>query len=127
MGREVVIPKNTVPPKAPYSPAIKLGNLVFTAGQISQDLSTGKPVEGDIAVQTRQTLENIKTVLAAAGTSLDNVVKVTVFLTNMADYDKMNEIYRTYFATSPPARSTIQVAKLASNFIIEIEAVAHVQ
>ncbi|MFQ5998774.1 MAG: RidA family protein, partial [Candidatus Bathyarchaeia archaeon] len=112
MGREVIIPKNIVSSKAPYSPAIKLGNLVFTAGQVSQDFGTGKPVEGDIAIQTRQTLENIKTVLAAAGTSLDNVIKVTVFLTNMADYDKMNEIYRTYFATNPPARSTVQVAKL---------------
>jgi 2-iminobutanoate/2-iminopropanoate deaminase len=109
----------------PYSQGIKAGEFVFTAGQVGFDPQTGKLVEGGIEAQTRQGIENVRAILEAAGTSLDNVVKTTVFLTNLADFQAMNAIYKGYFGEEqPPARSTIQVAGLPGGAIFEIETIA---
>ena len=113
-------------PKAigPYEQAIRVNGLVFTAGQIPLDPKTGNMVEGGIAPQTRQALENLKAVLAAGGSSLDRVVKATVFLKNMSDFPVMNEIYAEYFGGSKPARSTVAVAELPRGALVEIDLVA---
>ena len=110
-------------PKAigPYEQAIRVNNFVFTAGQIPLDPKTGNMVEGAIAAQTRQVLENLRAVLEAAGASLDAVVKATVFLKNMSDFAAMNEVYAEYFAASKPARSTVAVAELPRGALIEID------
>ena len=113
-------------PKAigPYEQAIKVDGFVFTAGQIPLDPKTGNIVEGDIKAQTRQGLENLKGVLEAAGSSLDRVVKATVFLKNMADFAAMNEVYAEYLGNSKPARSTVAVAELPREALVEIDLVA---
>ncbi len=113
-------------PKAlgPYSVAIQLGDLVFASGQAGIDPATSQLAPGGIEPQTHQTLTNLKNVLDAAGTSLDNAVKTTVFLTNMADFPKMNAIYAGYFKEPFPARSTVQVAALPGGAMVEIECIA---
>jgi 2-iminobutanoate/2-iminopropanoate deaminase len=113
-------------PKAigPYEQAIKVGDFVYTAGQIPIDPNTGNFVEGGIAAQTRQVLENLKAVLEAAGSSLDRVVKATVFLKNMGDFAAMNEVYAEYLATAKPARSTVAVAELPRGALVEIDFIA---
>ncbi len=108
----------------PYSQAIIVGNLVFTAGQTPLDPATMKLVEGDVAAQTARALDNIRAVLEAAGTSLDNVVKTTVFLKDMNDFPAMNEVYARYFGDHRPARSTVEVARLPMDARVEIEAIA---
>lgn len=110
----------------PYSQAIRVGNLLFTAGQIALDPATGSVVEGDIKVQTRQALQNVGAILAAAGTSFSNVVKTTVFLKNMADFAAMNEVYAEFFPAPFPARSAVEVASLPKDVKVEIEVVAFV-
>ena len=124
MSREIV--QTDKAPKAigPYAQAIKVGGFVYTAGQIALDPTTGNLVEGDIASQTRQVLENLQSVLKAAGSSLDRVVKATVFLRNMADFAAMNEVYAAFFGDHKPARSTVQAARLPKDVKVEIEAVA---
>lgn len=120
-----VLSQDAPAPVGPYSQAIVAGDFVFAAGQIPLDPATGKLVEGDIAVQAERVLQNIRAVLAAAGTSLDRVVKSTVFLVDLADFPRMNEVYARHFTSDPkPARSTIQVAKLPAGAAIEIEVVA---
>ena len=113
-------------PKAigPYSQAIRAGDLIFLSGQIPIDPVTGKTVEGGIDDQTRRVLDNIKGLLASQGSAMDDVVKVTIFLKDMSDFNRVNEIYATYFPSSPPARSTVEVARLPRDVLIEIEAVA---
>ncbi|MBK8315916.1 MAG: RidA family protein [Acidobacteria bacterium] len=113
-------------PKAigPYSQAIKAGGLVFTSGQIPLDPSTMKVVEGDIQKQTELVLNNLKAVLEAAGTSIDRVVKTTVFLADMNDFAAMNEVYASFFSSNKPARSTVQAARLPRDVSVEIEAIA---
>jgi 2-iminobutanoate/2-iminopropanoate deaminase len=113
-------------PKAigPYEQAIKAGDFIYTAGQIPIDPKTGNFVPGAIAEQTRQVLENLKAVLEAAGSSLDRVVKATVFLKNMADFASMNEVYAEYLAQAKPARSTVAVAELPRGALVEIDFVA---
>jgi 2-iminobutanoate/2-iminopropanoate deaminase len=110
-------------PKAigPYEQAIVANGFVFTAGQIPLDPKTGNIVEGGIAAQTRQVLENLRAVLEAAGVSMDSVVKATVFLKNMSDFAAMNEVYSEYFAASKPARSTAAVAELPRGALVEID------
>jgi 2-iminobutanoate/2-iminopropanoate deaminase len=112
----------------PYSQAVTVeaGKLVYTAGQIAIDPTTGQIVEDDIHLQTRQVLENLKAVLEAANTGLASVVKTTVFLKDMEHFAVMNEVYAEYFAVNPPARSAVQVARLPKDVLIEIEAVAMV-
>lgn len=115
-------------PKAlgPYSQGIvaEAGRLLFTAGQVPLDAATGKIVEGDIAVQTRRVFENIRAVLEEAGSGLECVVKTTVFLADLDDFAAMNEVYATYFTDRPPARSTVEVARLPAGARVEIETVA---
>jgi 2-iminobutanoate/2-iminopropanoate deaminase len=108
----------------PYSAAIESGELVFVSGQIPLDPRTGKLVEGDTAAQTRQSLENLKTILAAAGLTFAHVVKTTIFLTSMGDFAAVNDVYKTYMAEPYPARSTIAVAALPMGAKVEIEMIA---
>jgi 2-iminobutanoate/2-iminopropanoate deaminase len=108
----------------PYSQAVGAGNLLFLSGQIPIDPASGELVQGDIVAQTQRVLENMSAVLAAAGGSLANVVKTTVFLVDLADFTAFNTIYAGYFPSSPPARSTVQVAALPKGARVEIEAVA---
>ena len=113
-------------PKAigPYSQAIQAGNFLFLSGQIPLDPKTGELVKGDIRKQTQQVLENIKGILESQGLGMENVVKVTIFLKDIANFNQVNEVYATYFPSSPPARSTVEVAKLPRDADIEIEALA---
>lgn len=108
----------------PYSQAVIAGNLVFCAGQIPLDPATGNVVSGGIEDQTRRVCENIKGVLAGAGTSIDKVVKASVFLKDMNDFAGMNKIYAEYFTKDFPARSTLQVARIPKDCLVEIEVVA---
>jgi len=108
----------------PYSQAIVAGNLVFTAGQIPLEPTTMQMVPGDVAAQTARVMENIQAVLEAAGASLQTVVRTTVFLTDMNDFNAMNEVYGRYFGDHKPARSTVQVAKLPKDARVEIDTVA---
>ena len=125
-GFEKIVIKAEKAPKAigPYSVAIESGGFVFCAGQTGIDPATGDLVSADLEAQTRQVLTNLSHVLEAAGTSLERVVKTTVFLRDMADFPKMNAIYAEYFSSNPPARSTIAVAGLPKGGIVEIEAIA---
>jgi len=109
----------------PYSQAIRVGNLVYTAGQIGLDPSTGTLKEG-LEAQTHQVLSNLQAVLEAAGASLSTVVKTTIYLVDMADFAQVNQIYGAYFSDAPPARSTVAVASLPLGALVEIEAVAYV-
>ena len=113
-------------PKAvgPYSQAIGVGNLMFLSGQIPINPVTGEMVEGDIRAQTRQVLENIKAVLKSEGLGMESVVKTTIYLRDMANYSEVNGVYSTYFSSSPPARSTVEVSNLPKNASVEIEAIA---
>jgi 2-iminobutanoate/2-iminopropanoate deaminase len=113
-------------PKAigPYSIAVSTGSLVYTSGQLGIDPTSGNLVEGGIQAQTHQALENIKTVLEAAGTTLEKVVKTTVFLQDIAEFAQMNAIYAEYFTVDQPARSAFQVAALPKGAAVEIEVVA---
>ena len=108
----------------PYSQAIATGNLVFCAGQIPLDPSTGNLIEGDVAAQTRRVIANIEAVLTAAGVTLNDVVKTTVFLLDMNDFAAMNAVYAEHFSEPFPARSTIQVARLPKDARVEIEVIA---
>ena len=108
----------------PYSAAIESGELVFVSGQIPLDPLTGKLVEGDIVAQTRQSLENLKTILAAAGLTFAHVVKTTIFLTSMSDFAAVNDVYKSYMGEPYPARSTIAVAALPMGAKVEIEMIA---
>ena len=107
----------------PYSQAIEIGNLVFTSGQIPVDPATGEIPEG-VEAQAEQAFTNVRELLAAAGTSIDNVIKTTVFIKDMNDFGKINEIYAKYFTGSYPARSCVEVARLPKDVLIEIEAIA---
>ena len=123
------MPKNAITtPKAkaigPYSAAVESGDLVFVSGQIPLDSGTGKLIEGDIAAQARQSLENLKTILGAAGLSFAHVIKTTIFLTSMGDFAAVNEVYKTFVGEPYPARSTIAVAALPMGAKVEIEMVA---
>ena len=108
----------------PYSQAIAAGGLVFVSGQLPLDPATGELVEGDIAAMTRQIFRNIEAVLAAAGTSLDKIVKTTVFLQDMADFPRMNEVYSAALGEARPARSTVQVSGLPRGVLVEIDLIA---
>jgi 2-iminobutanoate/2-iminopropanoate deaminase len=104
----------------PYSQAIQLGNLLFVSGQIALDPKTGNLVPGDIEAQTRQVLENLKAIVAAAGLSLSDALKATCFLKNMGDFAKFNGVYAGYFGDSPPARETVEVARLPRDVLVEV-------
>jgi 2-iminobutanoate/2-iminopropanoate deaminase len=108
----------------PYSQAIKVGNIIFTSGQIPIDPANGQVVEGGVAEQTARVMANLQAVLSAAGASLDDVVKTTLYIKDMNDFGVINEVYSRYFAKEPPARSCVEVARLPKNVLVEIEAVA---
>lgn len=124
MHKEVITTENAPAAVGPYSQAIGIGDLLYTAGQVPLDKNTGKLVDGGIQEQAQQALENLKAVLEAAGSSLDNVVKTTVFLQNIDDYAAVNEVYGRYFDKRAPARSAVAVAALPLGALVEIEAVA---
>lgn len=111
----------------PYSQAMKLDSLIMTSGQLPVDPYTGEIAEGGIKEQTKQSLENVKAILEAAGGNMQSVVKTTVFIKNMDDFNAVNEIYSKYFQDNPPARSCIEVARLPKDALIEIEATALVK
>jgi 2-iminobutanoate/2-iminopropanoate deaminase len=113
-------------PKAigPYSQAVKAGNLLFVSGQVPIDPATGNLVDGDIAAQTHRVFQNIGEILKAAGVSFDTVVRSTVYLQDMNDFAKMNEVYGTYFSSPAPARATVQVARLPKDARVEIDVIA---
>ena len=122
--REVIHTDKAPKAVGPYSQAIKTGNLVFTSGQVAINPRSGKLVDGGIDQQTRQVMDNLAAVLAAAGSGLDRVVKATVFLADIDDFSAFNAVYATYFAETPPARSAFQVAALPLGARVEIEMTA---
>lgn len=124
MHREIIQTGQAPAAVGPYSQAVKAGGFVFCAGQIPLEPATGELTAADVALQTERVLENVKAVLAAAGSGLEQVVKTTVFLQDLADFAAMNAVYARFFPTNPPARSTIQVAGLPKGALVEIEAVA---
>lgn len=122
--RSVVVASEAPQAIGPYSVAIQTDGFVFCSGQLGLDPASGELVAGDVEAQTRQALTNLKHVLEAAGSSLDKVVKTTVFLKDMADFPRMNPVYGEFFPSAPPARSTIAVAGLPRGGLVEIEAMA---
>lgn len=122
MTREAIQPDDLPVPAPPYSPVVVAGELVFTAGQVAMN-RTGTIVDGGVAEQTEQVMRNVAACLAAAGCGMDDVVKTTVFLTDLADFPAFNEVYAQHFSSPYPARSTVQVG-LAAGLLVEIEAVA---
>ncbi len=108
----------------PYSQAVRVGGMVYTSGQIPLDPATGQVVAGDIRVQTERVLDNLAALLEEAGSSLDNVVKTTVFIKDMNRFSEMNEVYGRYFKDQPPARSCVEVSRLPKDVEVEIEAIA---
>lgn len=124
MAKTVIHTEKAPAAVGPYSQAIVANGFVYTAGQIPLIPGEGKIKEGDVQIQTRQALENLSAVLEAAGSSLSNVVKTMVFLDDMDDFAKMNEIYGEFFSENPPARSAVEVARLPLGVLVEIEAVA---
>lgn len=124
MEKEAVVIKNAPAPLGPYSPAVKVEDFVFVSGQVPVDPSTGKLIERGIEEQVRQSLDNVKALLEASGSSLDKVVKVVVFIKDMDDFQAMNKVYAEYFTGAYPARSCVQVAGLPLDARVEIEAMA---
>lgn len=124
MKKEAINTQRAPAPVGPYSQAVRAGNLLFLSGQIALDPATGQLVDGDVREHTKRIMENLKAVLEGAGATLDHVVKTTIFLTDMGDFDAVNEVYGSYFAAVPPARSCVQVAALPKGVPIEIEMIA---
>jgi len=124
MKREVVSTERAPKAIGPYVQAIKANGFLFTSGQVALDPQTGKLISGDISAQTHQVFENLKAVLEAAGTSLERAVKINVYLTDMADFPKMNEVFAEYVGKDKPARTTIGVAQLPLGARVEIDLVA---
>lgn len=124
MKKEIVTSNKAPQALGPYSVAVKAANFVFTAGQLGLDPETGEFVSGGIEAETRQALENVKNILESAGSSLQNVVKTTVFLRDMNDFGTMNSVYAEFFTSDFPARSAVQVARLPKDGAVEIEVVA---
>lgn len=123
MEKEIISTKKAPGAVGPYSQAVKVGNLLFTSGQIPIDPSTGELVTGDVKKATQRSLENIKALLEEAGTSFDKVVKTTVFVKNMSDFAAVNEVYAKYFEKDMPARSCVEV-KLPKDALVEVEVIA---
>jgi 2-iminobutanoate/2-iminopropanoate deaminase len=123
--KTIIKPAKAAPAVGPYNHAVRMGDLLFCAGQIPLDPATGNLVSGDIKAQTERVLENIKIILEDQKLKFGNVLKTTVFLANLADFSAMNEVYSKYFTADFPARSTIQVAALPRGAAVEIEVIAH--
>ena len=125
--RETVKTEKAPAAIGPYSQGIRSGGFLFCSGQIPLDPATGKMVEGGIKVQTERVLQNLEAVLTSGGASLRSVVKTTVYLVDLADFPEMNGVYGTFFPKEPPARATVQVAKLPAGALVEIDAVASLE
>lgn len=122
--REIVSTPDAPKAIGPYSQAIRANGFVFVSGQVAIDPTTQQVIEGDVAAQTERVMNNLSAILKAAGTSLNMVVRSTVFLKNMGDFPAMNEVYGKYFAKDPPARSTVEVARLPKDVLVEIDVIA---
>jgi 2-iminobutanoate/2-iminopropanoate deaminase len=122
--REVISTKDAPQAIGPYSQAIRANGLVFVSGQVAIDPATQQVFGGDVAAQTDRVLKNLSGILKAAGTGLEKVVRSTVFLKNMSDFGAMNEVYGKYFSAAPPARSTVEVARLPKDVLVEIDVIA---
>jgi len=122
--RDVIATKDAPQAIGPYSQAIRANGFVFVSGQVAIDPATQQVINGDIAAQTDRVLKNLSAILKAAGTELNKVVRSTVFLKDMGDFAAMNEVYARYFMATPPARSTIQAARLPKDVLIEIDVIA---
>jgi 2-iminobutanoate/2-iminopropanoate deaminase len=122
--KDIVLTDRGPKPIGPYSQAVKSNGFVFVSGQIALDPKTGEFVGVDVRAQTERAMENLKGILEAAGTSLGHVVKTTVYLKDMNDFAAMNEVYGKYFTASPPARSTVQAARLPKDALVEIDVIA---
>jgi 2-iminobutanoate/2-iminopropanoate deaminase len=122
--RDVIATKDAPQAIGPYSQAIRANGFVFVSGQVAIDPSTQQVINGDVAAQTDRVLKNLSAILKAAGTGLEKVVRSTVFLKNMGDFAAMNEIYGRYFSSAPPARSTVEVARLPKDVLVEIDMIA---
>jgi 2-iminobutanoate/2-iminopropanoate deaminase len=122
--REVISTPDAPKAIGPYSQAIKAGGFVFTAGQVGFDPATGQVVPGGVSAQTERVIKNLAAILKAAGTGFEKVVRCTVFLKNMSDFTAMNEVYGRYFTSAPPARSTVEVARLPKDVLVEIDVIA---
>lgn len=127
MNKTIISTEKAPAAIGPYSQAVRVGDLVFTSGQIALDPRTGEIVQGDVQAQTKQCMENIKAILEAAGTSLDNCVKCTLFIKDMNQFGQINEVYGTFFGDNPPARACVEVARLPKDVLIEVEAIALVK
>ena len=122
--REIISTKDAPQAIGPYSQAVKTNDLIFTSGQIAIDPATQQVISGDVAAQTDRVLRNLSEILEAAGSGLGKVVRCTVFLKNMGDFAAMNEVYGKYFSSAPPARSTVEVARLPKDVLVEIDVIA---
>ncbi|MFZ0864556.1 MAG: RidA family protein [Candidatus Sulfotelmatobacter sp.] len=122
--REIISTKDAPQAIGPYSQAIKANGFVFVSGQIAIDPATQQVITGEVAVQTDRVLRNLSEILEAAETGLGKVVRSTIFLKNMSDFAAMNEVYGKYFSTAPPARSTVEVARLPKDVLVEIDVIA---
>lgn len=122
--REVIATKDAPQAIGPYSQAIRANGFVFVSGQVALDPATQQVIAGDVAAQTDRVLKNLSAILKAAGSGLEKVVRSTVFLKNMGDFAAVNEIYGRYFNAAPPARSTVEVARLPKDVLVEIDVIA---
>ena len=125
MQKQAIWPKNGPETKGPYSPAMVYGDLVFVSGQGPVDPQTGKFIAGDVVEQFKAAVKNVEIILKASGSSLANVLKVTLYLADMNDFQKVNEVYKTYFGPVFPARTTIQAGRLPFDIKVEIDVIAH--
>ena len=123
MSKKVIATEKAPGAIGPYSQAMRIGNMIFTSGQIPLNPATGEMVT-EIAAATKQSLENVKAILEVEGATMDNVIKTTVFLSDMYNFVAMNEVYATYFPQNPPARSAVEVARLPKDAVVEIEVIA---
>jgi len=124
--KKAIEPKNVPGALGPYSYAVKVGDFIFCSGQVGKSPKTNEFVKGGIEAQTKQVLENLKAVLTAAGADLSDVVKTTVYLKNVSDFSKMNEVYASFFQKPYPARATIEAARLPQDALIEVDCIAYV-
>ena len=122
--KDVIATKHGPSAIGPYSQAIRANGFIFISGQVAFDPATGQLIEGDIAAQTDRVLQNLKAIVEAAGSSLEKAVRTTVFLKDMGEFAKMNEVYARFFPSSPPARSTVEVARLPRDVRVEIDLIA---
>ncbi len=125
MPKQIILTPHAPQPIGPYSQAVRVGDLLFCSGQIPLDPVTGQVVSQEVGEQTKKVMENLQAVLAAAGRGWESVAKTTIFLKSMQDFPRVNEIYGAYFADQPPARSTVEVARLPKDVLVEIEMIVH--